>query len=291
MKLSALQSEQKAFSILEIDQVTSIAEKLGLDLKIQGGLEQLELILQAFITHLAPLPSAVLAEPLYSFPLLMNDLERGLVLRLEKVFPDLDLERPIAVPQLANNWGVNEVANNYAVAKLGLWYHPAEEKALEKKQLAAELFNYCQQLGIDLLLKLKIYHQPDETKEKVVFQEAQLQALQEFRSMASILALQYPGDALACATLTAELDQPWLVSLSADLVKDYSAAKQSLRTALENGAEGFLAGDIFWSEIYSMRQEDQTPDLVKIQKFVETQARDRLLEFVRITNEAERIKD
>ncbi len=286
MKISALQSSAGHYSILELDQITLLAEKLGLDLKIKGGLEQLKLILQTMITQLSPLPSAVLAEPNYSFPLMMTDLEQGLVLRLEKLLPESKLQPPEAVPTLANDWGVTEVANNYAVAKLGLWYHPAEEKALEKKKLVAELSNYCQQLGIDLMLKLQIYHQPDETKEKVVFQEAQLEVVQELRSMAQLLVLQYPGDALACATLTAELDQPWLVYFSSGAKDDYQQLKQALRTALENGAEGFVAGQPFWQEIFSLREEDQSLDLAAIQKFIETHSRDRVLEFVRITNEA-----
>lgn len=285
MKRSALQSTTGFYSLLELDQTTHLAEQLGLDLKVQGGLEQLQLVLQTLITQLNPIPSAVLADPIYSFPLMMDDLEKGLVLRLEKVFPQTKLQPPQTVPTLANDWGVPEVANNYAVAKLGLWYHPAEEKALEKKKLVAELASYCQQLGIDLMLKIQIYHQPDETEEKIVFQEAQLEAIQELRSMVQLMVLQYPGDALACATVTAELDQPWLVYFSPDDYSAYQQGKQALRTALENGAQGFLAGDFLWQEIMAMREADQSPDLAAIQQFIETQARDRLLEFVRITNE------
>ncbi len=286
MKSSALQSTAGFYSLLELDQTVHLVEELGLDLKVQGGLEQLQLVLQTLITQLSPLPSAVIADPNYSFSLMMDDLEKGLALRLEKVLPQTKLQPPQVVPTLANDWGVPEVANNYAVAKLGLWYHPAEEKALEKKKLVAELASYCQQLGIDLLLKLQIYHQPDETKEKIVFQEAQLAAIQELRSMVQLLVLQYPGDALACATLTAELDQPWLVYLSSQEQSDYQQGKQALRTALENGAQGFLGGDFFWQEIKTLREDDQSPDLAAIQKFIETQSRDRLLEFVRITDEA-----
>lgn len=287
MKLSALKSNSELFSILELDQAPYLAQQLGLDLKVKGGLEQLQLVLQALITHLAPLPSAVIAEPVYSFPLLMDDLEQGLILRLEKVFSEPQPQTQAVTPRLANNWGVNEVANNYAVAKLGLWYHPAEENALAKKKLVAEIYHYCQQLGIDLLLKLKISRQPDESRDKIVFQEAQLQAIQELRAVANLLVLQYPGDAVATATITAELDQPWLIYLDEARAKDYQAAKQELRIALENGAQGFVAGQILWSELGQLRQEDQTPDLSAIQKLIETQGRDRLLELVRISNEAQ----
>ncbi|MBU0579363.1 hypothetical protein KKE34_04045 [Patescibacteria group bacterium] len=279
MHLPALKSNQGTFSILELDQGYQLATSLGLDVDIQGGIDQFNLILQDFITHLAPHPSAVVAEPTFSLPLLLDDIEKGLVLRLDQIKREI---LPASTPQLASNWGLNEIVNNYAVAKLELWYHPAEEAALNKKKLVSELFEYCQHVGVDLLLKLNVYTLPDESKEKVVFQETQLQAVQELRDSCHLLSVQYPGDALTTATLTAELDHPWIVSL---IDQDYEKNKQQLRTALENGAVGFMVGSILWPEILSMRQEDESLDLSAIQSFIETTARDRMIELVRITNE------
>ena len=282
MHLPAIKSDQGTFSILELDQGHQLATSLGLDIDVQGGLDQFNLILQDIITHLASYPSAVVAEPMLSLPLLLDDLEKGLILRLDQINRKIS---PISTPRLASNWGVDEVANNYAVAKLELWYHPAEEAALNKKKLTAELFEYCQHVGIDLLLKLNIYSLPDESKEKVVFQETQFQAIQELRGNCHLLAVQYPGDALATATLTAELDHPWIVSLED---QDYEKNKQQLRIVLENGAVGFVAGNILWPEIFKMRQEDESLDLSAIQSFIETTARDRMIELVRITNEQQK---
>lgn len=279
MHLPALRSNLDTFSILELDQGYLLAEALGLDIDIQGGIDQFNLIMQDLITHLSPHPSAVVADPVFGFPLLLDDVEKGLVLRLDQLSRKSSQE---SAPKLASNWGLDEIKNNYAVAKLELWYHPAEEAALNKKKLVAELFDYCQHLGVDLLLKLNIYNLPDESKEKVVFQETQLQAVQELRDKCHLLAVAYPGDALATATLTAELDHPWIVSLED---KDYEENKQQLRTVLENGAVGFLVGDILWSEIKDMRQGDKSVDLSAIKSFIKTTARDRMIELVRITNE------
>ncbi len=279
MHLPALQSDSAMFSILELDNGFKLASDLGLDINIQGGIEQLNTILQSLIINLASQPSAVVADPLFSLPLLMNDIEKGLVLRLDEANHKIVNE---VLPKFSSVWGVDEIANNYAVAKLELQYHPVEEAALNKKKITAELFEYCQHVGIDLLLKLNIYHRPDETKDPIVLQETQLQAIQELRDSCHLLSIAYPSNALAAATITAELDHPWVVSLNN---QDHDQNKNELRAALENGARGFMIDSGLWSEIASFRQEDESLDLPAIASFIETTVRDRMIELVRIVNE------
>lgn len=281
MELPALQTDNGKFAILELDRGPQLAQQLGLDLKLTGGVETLSVVLRDIAANLAPHASAVVADPVYSFPMMLNDVERGLVLRLEQISGEID---PNTTPRLGNNWGVEEIANNYAVAKLGLSYHPAEATALEKKQLVAELASYCQHLGISFMLKLSITPQADEPAQGPAFQEAQLTAVQELRATAEAMVLEYPGDAVSAATLTAELDHPWLVALAGG---PYETVKQNLRVALENGAAGFFVGDALWSEIGEMRGADQLPDIKKIQSFIETTARDRMIELSRIVTESD----
>lgn len=282
MDLPAIQTDQGKFALLELDQGLQLATNLDLDINLQGGLEQFQLVLRDLITHLASYPSAVAVEPTHSFPLLMDDLEKGLILRLDQ--PPAQVQPP-APPQLSSSWGVEAVVNNYAIAKLELWYHPAAKTALQKKKILSELYNYCTQLGTKLLLKLNLYAQPDESSEPVVFQETQLQAVQELRSSCDLIALQFPNSALAAATLTAELDQPWIVSLETGTPREN---KQQLRAALENGAQGFIIGSALWPELNDCRQEDKTLDLSAIQTYIETSVRDQMIELVRITTEADR---
>ena len=279
MHLPALQSDSEMFSILELDGGYQLAASLGLDINIQGGIEQLNVILNSLITHLATHPSAVVADPIFSLPLLMDDIEHGLILRLDETNQEITRE---SLPKLDPHWGVDEIANNYAVAKFELQYHPAEENALTKKKMVAELFEYCAHVGIDLLLKLNISPQPDEAKDPVVLQETQFQAIQELRGNCHLLSIQYPSNALAAATITAELDHSWVVSLDS---QDHDQNKNELRAALENGAVGFMIGTGLWSEITSFRQEDESPDLAMIEDFIKTTARDRMIELDRIVNE------
>ena len=94
--------------------------------------------------------------------------------------------------------------------------------------------------------------------------------------------MQYPQDPLAAATLTSELDIPWL--MIDDGVK-YDKFKDQLRVALENGAQGFLVDEVLWQEVGKMRLKDQSPDLPAIEKFLQTTSKDRMIELMRIAGE------
>jgi len=100
--------------------------------------------------------------------------------------------------------------------------------------------------------------------------------------LAHLFVLQSPHDALACATITTELDGPWLLG-DDNLV--YDDFKEALRTALENGAGGFLVSESLFGEIDALRRPDQSLDLPEIIKFIKTKTRDRALELIRISSE------
>jgi tagatose-1,6-bisphosphate aldolase len=281
MHLPALQSDHQMFSVLTLYEYQRVAELLGIDSTITGGLKQLTTVFQTIVEQLSSYSSAIVAEPELSFPLLLHqskEKDHGLLLSIARE----SIDRVGGVPQLSSNWGVDEVANNYAVAYVKLHYHPAEELALEKKKIIFEMHDYCQHVGIDLALDLLVTLQPDQPNVPAVFQETQLQALQEFRSSAELLMLQYPGNALAAATITAEVDVPWLVTLSA---QPYEQVKQELRAALENGAQGFVVGEALWQEIATLRLADASPDMSAIVNFIKTTSRDRIIELNRISNE------
>jgi tagatose-1,6-bisphosphate aldolase len=281
MHLPALQSDHQMFSLLALHEYKRLAELLGLDVTITGGLDQTKYVYQEMFDQLVPHVSAIIAEPELSFPILLDqskEPEHGLILSLTKD----NSEQTGGMPQLSPYWGMDEVANNYAVAYFRLLYHPSEELALEKKKVLFEVHDYCRHVGIDLVVELLVTLQSDQPQEPSVFQETQLQALQELRSSAELLIIQYPGNALAAATITAELDVPWVVGLS---VKPYEQVKQELRAALENGAQGFQISEALWSETGGMRLEGTSPNLAAIASFIHTTARDRIIELNRITNE------
>ena len=204
----------------------------------------------------------------------------GLIISLEKSHGrEID---PLALPQLWSDWGVENVRQNYAVAKIELYYHPSEEQALAKKKLVAELYDYCQHLGIALLLEMVVYTPAQQSFDQAQFQDAQLTAVQEMRENCHLLALQYPLEPLATATLTTELDGPWVMI---DQGYDYSQFKDLLRIGLENGTQGFLAGTSLWTDLLPVAAADGEFDLIKVKKLIQTTVRDRIIELTRITNE------
>jgi tagatose-1,6-bisphosphate aldolase len=223
--------------------------------------------------------SGLVVDPIYSFSLINHGGAAGLLTRVTTLNEEVD---PLVVPTLIPDYGLEELSENYSLAKLELYYHPQEEKALQKKQLLAEIHDYCDYLDIHLLLKLIIYTPAKVEFTQEQFQQDQLQAVQELSNLTDLIALQYPLTPLATATITAELDTPWILM---NQKQNYEEFKQILRASLENGAVGFIAGQSLWSELANYKQSDHSPDLAKIKEFVETTFQDRLIELMRIVKE------
>lgn len=280
MKVAALKNKNDAIALLALDNSLKLAELLSLDLSLENNELLLKQLNQHLMKSLGDSASGVVLDPVYTLALLANkNKNTGVVLRLN----NLAETDPLALPSLIPNWSAEEIKNNYGVAKLELYYHPNEDKALEKKQLVAEVYDYCQLLKIDLLLDLKIFSFADEKVDPLNFSQTQLQAVEELRSSCDLLALQYPLEPLAAATITASLDIPWIVNLSAG---DYQTNKNNLRVCLENGAAGFVAGETLFDGIENERnKEDQSLDLNHLFFYIQTNVRDRFLELIRITNE------
>ncbi len=279
MQVTALKNDAGSIGLVALDEAYLLADSIGLSIKEPSHEELLNDVLSELLNLFRQQASGLVLDPVYSLPLLKEDEQNApLIVRLEQLQnPD-----PLAVPQLLKNWGVEDISNMYGMAKLELHYHPAEEQALTKKQFVAEIFDFCEHEEIDLLLKLMIYNPTEEKFDIPKFQESQMEAVSELQRFASILALQYPQDPLAAATLTTNLDIPWL--LTADDTP-YDRFKENLRVALENGATGFLASETLWQEIEGMRHSDQSPDIEKILQFIQTTSKDRIIELLRISKE------
>ncbi len=279
MNLPAIQSDQHAIGLLQLDQAPKMASCLGLDLTSPTNEDVIKNLIQDMGTIGAQQVTGLVIDPIYSFSLAGDSRETGLLTRVTTLHEEID---PLSLPMLMPNYGLDEIRQNYSLAKLELYYHPQEEKALAKKRLVAEVFDYCDYLDIQLLLKLIIYTPSGKEFDQATFQQDQLQAIQEMRSLTDVLALQYPRDPLSTATVTAELDIPWVL-MSQD--QPYQEYKQSLRTSLENGAVGFMAGDSLWRDLAELKAKDKSPDLKRVQQFVNTTFQDRVIELMRISNE------
>lgn len=281
MHLPAISSATGMIELVRVDEALKFSETMGAALDDVGGKQLVRQALQQLITVTKHTASGLVCDPLHSQAIVAGESGvPGLAFRLHQLHGhEVD---PLALPQLIQDWGVEAIKNNYGLAFLEVYYHPTETEALRKKQLIAELADYCQHEGIDFMLSVVVYTPANEEFTEQRFQEAQLQAIQELRQFPQLLALQYPHNPLAAATITAELDIPWVIS---DLTGDYEVYKQILRDSLESGAKGFLVGEALWKDITKEKDAAALLNPEAIDRYFTTTARDRILELVRITEE------
>ncbi len=280
MLLPTIQSEKKMIGLLELDVAPFLAKKLGLDITMPDNVE----IIQSFLDLMGQVGSqhltGLVIDPIYSFSASRYSQNNGCITRLNTLTEEVD---PLTPPQLIPDYGLEEISNNYSLAKFELMYHPQEESSLKKKQLLAEIYDYCDYLDMHLLLKLELYNREGGNYLTETFADDQLVAVQELSKMTDVIALQNPVDPLSVATLTAELDIPWI------LINDrqnYDDFKQQLRVCLENGASGFVVGPALWEDLGSLKQVEKGLDVDAITNFIQTTFKDRVIELMRIANEA-----
>jgi len=300
MRLSGLQTIQGLYTLFELPHQVRLANHLSLDIGVRENQVFLDQVanqmLQAAGNHISGL--ALDSEAgLQAFLEFTSTLRPGraavlgnapqtpgILLRIDT--PNFQA-RPSDLPHFSQDWGVENIRNNYGVALLELQYHPNEEFALQKKQIVAEIGDFCVNQAIDFVLKLVVPASSEAGTATGNSQEAQLTAVQELRSYCQLLALHPPTDALAAATLTAELDIPW-IALS-DQPSDYLSFKNVLKLALDNGAQGYLASDLIWQDIGQLRRADQGIDQAQLQQFVGVEVPKRLIDLSQIVNETVKV--
>ena len=269
MQLPAISDDQGLFSVLAFDEVSQLSQLLQLDLSLADNLEFLNQVL-VLLLELSPEVSALVLDPIYTLPLITHKTaDQGVLLRI-------NTHQAVAaeqLPALFPHFSLPEVKNNYALAKLDLNYIVDDQQAIEKLQLLAEIHDYCQTLGIDFLLKLT---GPFTSEEQL------LATLQQVRSLTDIVVLNQIDNPLLAATITSELDIPWLLSANLGQDLDYEQFKNQLRLAMDNGAKGYYLGNFLWADLAQARQAEQTFDWQQMQQLLRTTIRDRVIELGRI---------
>lgn len=274
MQLPAISRQRRLFSILALDDIAELSQILSLDLSLQDNLFFLSKLLYLLV-ELSQEVSGLVVDPIYSLPMINHKAKNtGVLIRLEQH------QYPVtqAIPQLFPNFSLLEVKNNYALVKLAIDYQAHEEQALTKKQLLAEIRDYSQSLKIDFLLKL------DANFDN---QDILLSTVQEVQSFADVLVLKDIDDPLLAATISSELDIPWLLSADPQSTS-YDQFKNHYRVAVENGAKGFYLGNFLWQSLAQFRQENQEFDWLALENCVRTNLRDQIIELNRITEELTR---
>lgn len=269
MRIPTLATSVGMFNLLGLDEVVA---------RIPVEAASVQTWLKSAVATLSPHVSGLVLEPTYGLNVIPAKAKKvGVALRLESVAAEQD---PLSLPPMMSDWGVEEISQNYSVAKVTLYYHPEEEKALDKKKWVAEIADYCHHQSIDMMLCLHLFQPP--TVSVAPTSDHLIEAIQELRGHVDLLAIDPPTDSLAAATVTAELDVPWVVMLGEG---EYNVAKEALRSCLESGAKGWLAGAGLWTGLPSFITKDHQIDWKVAEGQLAQQIRDRVIELARITNE------
>ncbi|MBU0974406.1 hypothetical protein KKD03_01765 [Patescibacteria group bacterium] len=281
MRLQNIKNTSGVFSLLDFSRIATLAESIGLDIDHLDRKDILDFISGTIMEYVSPEVSGVIIDPEFDFSnLIKKSNSTGLVMSLEKKKDSLD---PFGMPIIADDWGIEQIRNNYGLVKLELFYNPQEAEALKKKQFVAEVHDYCKYVGIDFLLELMVYH-PGGSKEitEEIMLETQLQAISELSRGCDLIGLELLGDSLSAVTMTAALDTPWIYNAREI---GYEEFKNNLRICVESGAKGFMAGDPIWfgEDVKKVLSSYENRD--KIEEYIKTDIRDKVIEVNRIAIE------
>jgi tagatose-1,6-bisphosphate aldolase len=115
-------------------------------------------------------------------------------------------------------------------------------------QLVRDALADCRAHDLLCVIELMTYRLDDESPEAFAARKPDLvrEGAVLLRELGSpVLKLEYPGSTAECERVTDALDVPWAV-LSAGV--DHAAFCAQLRSAMEGGAAGFIAGRSLWKE-------------------------------------------
>lgn len=283
MHLSALQTSEKAFGLLNLSLAVELTDALGVDLEAPFALEAVEKIQAEISQRISGEFSGLILGPEIGFSALdqKND-HTGVLFSLTT---QIITQQVADLPKFVGNWSVQHVRNNYGLVYLKLYYNPHAPNATQKWQMVSEIYDMTRYEGCDLVLELSLYPEESQPVTKEIFAETQLLSVQQMQSVADLLVIEYPHSALAAATLTAQLDIPWLV---VDRTEDYGYFKEVARTCLESGAKGVCVGPSLWSNIPALSFDHGQPEKKSwqaIRTYIHTELRDRSLELMRIVKE------
>ena len=230
---------------------------------------------------LSPYSSAILMDPIYSFPNLMPlNKSKGLVMTLEDHnFIDGTKGR---LSKKIKNWSVEKIKKSGGDAvKVLLWYRPDASKLIinKQKKFLMEIGNDCKKFDIPLLLELLVYPFKKDDNYNTNYSSWQnkkhdqvINSIKEFSKLkynVDIFKVESPVDASKITKAnfsqnfkifkqlnSATNNKPW-VMLSSGMNKQKFI--DCLKLAYKSGASGYLAGRSIWLSAF-----EQYPNLKEV---------------------------
>ncbi|KQM14441.1 tagatose-bisphosphate aldolase [Plantibacter sp. Leaf171] len=233
-----------------------------------------------FLGNHAP---AILLDPEVALPLVVDErtLSRttGLVVGMDS--SGFDTENGLRRTKYVPGMDARKVRELGGDAAKMLFYLRSDQREAEQVVIdeIARLVEECSAEGVLLIVEILVYQLDGESDEAYaeIFPELVRGAAEiSVAAGSKVLKLQYPGSAEAAAAVTeAAAGVPWAV-LSAGV--DHETFVGQVRTAVENGAGGAMAGRSLWKDSLSIssatREELLTnralPRLRELEQVIET---------------------
>jgi len=225
----------------------------------------------AALKALSSLASAALVDPEFGLPALKRaKIKKPFFLSIEKTgYEDESGERKTvleySVPQLKKMGA--------AGVKLLIFYNPEATVEYKEKQIKTtkKVFSDCKKSKLPFLLEIVTYGSGEGAKkEKGVFQ-----SVKDFLAagvQADIFKIEFPGKSFGLK-ISEELEKtPWIL-LSAG--GDFPVFRKQVKTAMANGAKGFLAGRAIWKDFGNYKEGE-------LEKFFKEKAVGRFSEICKI---------
>ena len=193
---------------------------------------------------------AILLDPDVSWPDVGARVAPGVDVLVRIEADDVEVEDGLRRTQMVPELGAEGArALGADAAKLMVFLRADREDATGyPAALVRDALADCRRVGLECVVELMTYRLDDESPEAFAARREHLiaeGAVLLAECGAEVLKLEYPGSPEACRRVTDALDVPWAV-LSAGV--DHDTFCDQLRSAVDGGAAGFIAGRSLWKE-------------------------------------------
>lgn len=247
-------TKNNKFLMLALDHRGNLVKTFKQYLKKDNVAEEVVHFKRYIIESISEGSSGLLLDPIYGLPAYHVAVKNKPALKNKSFL--LCLEKSGYVEQGVNRitnlgYGVKELKQLGAQGiKLLLFFHPKSKMAQYQLDVAMKAFNECQKEELPFFLEILTYPIAyQETDNKNLILES-VKIMLDHGIKADVFKLEFPGNAAACRKITKTLDGiPWILLTKGE---NFDKFKNGLKTAIKNGASGFLAGRSLWQDFIDL---------------------------------------